>query len=224
VREQEGPESVKRELTRAQEELKKICDRQLELAGLLEREDADGDPNRAHALRNGIDQYAVEHYRSEVRVKALEIKMLELLLGNVKTGDAELRERSESTLKRKWEDLRALCETPAKIVYESDQWVTVPTGPTASISDLRMWLREFDVVLPERGVGEPEPAEALADPAADPAEPGAPAAFELPEPAEAPEPPDAAGPADEPAAPEAAAAESPEEPDTPPKPDEPASA
>jgi hypothetical protein len=158
VQEQESSESAKRELMRAQDDLKAVSDQQRSLAVYLEKPEITSDPERARALRKDIDEYAIEHYRLEVRVKALEVKVLELLLSESKTSDAALRERSETMLKQKWDDLRALCETPAKIVLKSDQWVSVQTGPKAPIEDLRAWLRDKDVVLPERKPEEPASA------------------------------------------------------------------
>lgn len=174
VREAEGPEAVKRDLIRAQEEIKRISTTQQELDEHLADEEVAADPARVRALRKDADVYATERYQAEIRMKALEIKMLEALLGEGRTADAELRARSEATLKQKWDDLRTLCETPSKIVYKSGQWVSVPTGPTTQIADLRAWLRDHEIVIPERSAEEMALAEAalaeqaLAEPATEP--------------------------------------------------------
>jgi hypothetical protein len=150
VKETEGPETIKRDLVRAQEELKKVSDLQREMTELLEREDVASDTEQSRKLRKEIDEYAIEHYRAEIRVKALEIKMIEALLGGGTTATAELRERSEATLKQKWDEIRTLCETPSKIVLKADQWAVVAVAPTATIANLRARLRDFDVVVPDR--------------------------------------------------------------------------
>ncbi len=199
VHESEGPDSVKRELVRAQEEIKRISKTQQELDDHLADEEVIADPARARALRKDADVYATERYQAEIRMKALEIKMLEVLLGGGGTADAELRARSEVTLKQKWDALRTLCETPSKIVYRSGQWVSVPTGPVTQIADMRAWLRDHDIVIPERSaeemalaeaalaeaaLAEPVPDEpALAEPAVEPTppEPEQPVAEQKPE-------------------------------------------
>ena len=125
----------------------------------LEKDEVARDPVKSRPLRKDVEEYALEHYRAEVRVKALEVKLLETLLGDGKTADADLRERSEAALKQKLEALRVLCETPSKIVLRGGQWTTVPTGPAEPIADLRAYLRDFDVHLADRASDAPEPTE-----------------------------------------------------------------
>lgn len=213
MQETEGPESVKRDLVRSQEVLKQISDRQKDLANHLENEDLKRDPERLRQLKKDVDEYALEHYKAEVRVKALEVKMLEVLLGDGKSTDAELRARTEATIRQKLQDLRTMCETPAKITFRSDDWVSVAAGATHPIADLRAHLHELGIDMIEHSlVDEPpgpktpttpqtpvepivEPTEATAEPATEPeAEVAAESAAEA---ESAPE--TAAEPADEPA-------------------------
>ncbi len=156
VKEQlEGPESIKRDFAREQEELKRIMSQQEELADQYDMEDPKKDPERAQGLRRQIEELAIEHYRTEVRVKALEIKVVEALLGDGKTADPELRARTEAMLREKWDALRLLLETPSKIVYRLGQWASVPIGQTGPVADVRSKIYEFGIVIPERAGGEP---------------------------------------------------------------------
>lgn len=178
VQDQEGPESVKRDLNRAQEELKRISNMQKDLSGYLELDDVKRDPARLRELRKDIDEYGIEHYRAETRVKALEVKMLDVLLNNSKSTTQELRDRSETTLRQKWEELRTFCEAPSKIVWQNDHWVHVATGPKRAVADLRAHLLALDITLPEHLTAE---ADVDAVGPSTPTTPSAPEApFELP--------------------------------------------
>jgi hypothetical protein len=113
-------------------------------------------------MKKNLDEYAIEHYRLDVRVKALEIKVIEALLGDGNTADPGLLERTEAMLKEKWDAVRVLLETPSKIVYTSGQWVSVPTGTTAPVADPRARVRDFGVIMHERPpvvARAPQPAE-----------------------------------------------------------------
>ncbi|MBK6315595.1 MAG: hypothetical protein IPF53_15200, partial [Blastocatellia bacterium] len=46
--------------------------------------------------------------------------MLEMLIDQGGASDAALRERTEVTIKQKWDDLRTLCETPAKTSWKGE--------------------------------------------------------------------------------------------------------
>jgi hypothetical protein len=162
VTEQEGPDTVKRELTRAQEGFKLLCEIQQKLAKDLEKDEIKRDPERLRQLEKDIDDHGTEHYRAEVRIKALEIKMLELLVGDAKTADQALRERSEAAIKQKWDALQELCEKQIKIVWRANQWATVTTAPKIEIEDLRTHLLAFDVVMPGVTPQAPEAEEAAA--------------------------------------------------------------
>ena len=148
VTEQEGPDTVKRELTRAQEGFKLLCEIQQKLAKDLEKDEIKRDPERLRQLKKDIDEHGTEHYRAEVRIKALEIKMLELLVGDAKTADQALRDRSEAAIKQKWDALQELCEKQIRIVWRANQWATVTFAPKIEIEDLRTHLLAFDVVMP----------------------------------------------------------------------------
>lgn len=150
ISEQEGPDTVKRELARAQDEFKRLCDKQQEIAKYFNSEELNKDPERMRKLRLESDELALQHYRSEIRFKALEVKMLEMLVDHGGASDATLRDRTEATIKQKWEDLRTLCETPAKTVWKAEQWVSVATGQHTAIPDLRAHLSTYDVVIVER--------------------------------------------------------------------------
>ena len=67
-------------------------------------------------------------------------------------------------LKQRWDELRALCETPVKVVWQGGQWTRVSTGPARQIDDIREFLKseEFGVNIPERA-SRPEPAEAQSE-------------------------------------------------------------
>lgn len=155
---EEGPESIKKSLVRAQEELKAVADRQVEIGRQLGHKEIAGDPDRLLSLRREDDKLAPEHYWQEVRVKALEVKLLDKLMGGSKTTDEALKERSESTLRQKWAELRELCERPVKIRWEGEQWSRSPAGEPRSIEDLRAHVAEYGVSLPE----EPKAAPSLA--------------------------------------------------------------
>lgn len=150
IKEHEGPESVKRELARAQDEFRRTCDKQQEIAKYYNSEELTKDPERLRQLRLESDELALKHYRLEVRVKGLEVKMLEMLIDQGGASDAALRERTEVTIKQKWDDLRTLCETPAKTLWKGEQWVSVATASHSPIADLRAHLATFDVTIGER--------------------------------------------------------------------------
>jgi len=150
VQEHEGPDTVKRELGRVQEEYKRLCEKQQDLAKYFNSEELVKDPERLRKLRLESDELALMHYKAEVRLKGLEVKMLEMLIDSGGATDLTLRERTETTIRQKWADLRTLCETPAKISWKGEQWVSVATGPSAEISDLRIHLASFGVVIGER--------------------------------------------------------------------------
>jgi hypothetical protein len=159
IKEHEGPESVKRELARAQEEFRRTCDKQQEIAKYYNSEELTKDPERLRQLRLESDELALKHYRLEVRVKGLEVKMLEMLIDQGGASDAALRERTEVTIKQKWDDLRTLCETPAKTSWKGEQWVSIATASHSPIADLRAHLATFDVTIGERSGT--RPAEAM---------------------------------------------------------------
>lgn len=193
VQEQEGPDAVKRDLQRVSDEFKRLCDRQQELARYYNSEELTKDPERLRALRLENDELAIMHYKSEIRVKALEVKMLEMLVDSGGASDPALRVRTETTIRQKWEDLRKLCETPAKTQWKGEQWVSIATGPQSPIADLRAHLATFDVHIgprtsepmepsaPEEG-GEP-PAEAAAETSGTEEQAGNPDGETSPEPA-----------------------------------------
>lgn len=150
IQEHEGPDTVKRELSRAQDEFKRLCEKQQDLAKYFNSEELNKDPERMRKLRLEIDELSLLHYRTEVRLKALEVKMLEMLVDSGGASDPTLRERTEATIRQKWEDLRTLCETPAKTSWKGEQWVSVATGAKTEIADLRAHLSTFDVAIAER--------------------------------------------------------------------------
>jgi hypothetical protein len=150
IQEQEGPDAIKRDLARAQDEFRRVCDKQQELAKYFNSEELNKDPERMRQLRLENDELALRHFRLEVRVKALEVKMLEMLVDHGGASDPALRSRTEATIKQKWEDLRTLCETPAKTSWKGEQWVSVATASHSPIEDLRAHLASFDVTIPPR--------------------------------------------------------------------------
>lgn len=150
IKEQEGPDAIKRDLARAQDEFRRVCDKQQELAKYFNSEELNKDPERMRQLRLENDELALRHFRLEVRVKALEVKMLEMLVDHGGASDPALRTRTEATIKQKWDDLRTLCETPAKTSWKGEQWVSVATASHAVIEDLRTHLASFDVTIAPR--------------------------------------------------------------------------
>lgn len=161
IQEQEGPDAIKRDLARAQDEFRRVCDKQQELAKYFNSEELTKDPERMRQLRLENDELSLRHYRLEVRVKALEVKMLEMLVDHGGASDPALRARTETAIKQKWDDLRTLCETPAKTSWKGEQWVSIATASHSPIADLRAHLASFDVTIPARSSG---PAEAGATP------------------------------------------------------------
>ena len=157
IQDREGPDSVKRDLARAQDDFRRVCDKQQELAKYFNSEELTKDPERMRQLRLESDELALRHYRLEVRVKALEVKMLEMLVDQGGASDPALRDRTEATIRQKWTDLRTLCETPAKTTWKGEQWMSVATAAHASIEDLRAHLASFDVTIAERSTVPPEP-------------------------------------------------------------------
>jgi hypothetical protein len=162
-------DTVKRAFVRAQEDLKKVSDRQVEIGRELGSKEIAADPSRLLELRGENEKLSSEHYYNEVRAKALEVKVLGLLMMGTSPTPG-LRERSEATLREKWSDLVALCETPLKIYYEGEQWARRPLGERNEIADLRAHLLEYGVTLPESiAVAGPAPtAELAAEPLAEP--------------------------------------------------------
>lgn len=150
IQEHEGPDSVKRELARAQDDFRRLCDKQQELAKYFNSEELNKDPERMRQLRLESDELALRHFRLEVRLKALEVKMLEMLVDHGGASDPILRDRTEATIRQKWDDLRTLCETPAKTTWKGEQWVSVATAVRVTIDDLRSHLASFDVTIGPR--------------------------------------------------------------------------
>lgn len=156
IKEQEGPDAIKRDLARAQDEFRRVCDKQQELAKYFNSEELNKDPERMRQLRLENDELALRHFRLEVRVKALEVKMLEMLVDHGGASDPALRMRTEATIKQKWEDLRTLCETPAKTSWKGEQWVSVATASHSPIEDLRTHLASFEVTIAPRSTAPAE--------------------------------------------------------------------
>ena len=149
VKTHEGADTVKRELARANEELSAIQENQKRLGNRLEQEHGARDPERTRSMRRDVDELGKQRFRAEVRVKALEIKMLEVLTADGEAADPELREKTNTLLQQRWEDLRALCENPSRTVWQGGAWVKIPSSSPGPIEDLREHLRSFDVNLPE---------------------------------------------------------------------------
>lgn len=142
-------DAAKLAFTRAQEDLKAITDRQIEIGRQLESSEVAGDPDRLLALRSEAEKMGAEHYHYFVRVKAFEIKYLYVLLEGATTANEELRARSAESIRQKWEDLRQLCMFPVKIMWENGQWSRRPAGESVDVTDLRAHLATFGVTLPE---------------------------------------------------------------------------
>ncbi len=175
VKEESEADKVKRQLAEAQATLKKVADKQKDIAEASLMESLSGDPEKVRTLRKESDELSIQHYRAQVRVKALEVKMLMTFLAQGIGGDQSLRERSESTLRQRWDELKTYCETPIKIWFRDGQWVSTNYGQPLVIEDLRAHLLTFDVSLPEGADPPPFAAPVEAAPqASEPAEPATP--------------------------------------------------
>ena len=159
----ETAETVKRTLTHAQEEFKKVSERQVEIGNILESKEIAGDPDRMLQLRSEADKLSAEHYWHEVRTKGLEVKLLDRLMSDATTAGTELRVRSAGVLQKKWDELAELCRTPAKVTWEGGQWSRRNLGEPIEVEDLRLHLVEYGVSLPE-GFHAPAPAPEVEEP------------------------------------------------------------
>ena len=162
VRGADSAETVKRTLNKAQEEFKKVSERQVEIGHILGSKEIAGNPDRLLQLRSESEKLASEHYWHEVRTKGLEVKLLDLLMSNATTAGTELRVRSAGALRQKWDELGELCRNPAKVMWEGGQWTRRPVGDPVEIDDLRLHLVEYGVSLPEGFDVEPPAAAAAA--------------------------------------------------------------